>query len=263
MALDNQQIERAAAMLANAFSTRTCIDTLPEDCAPDNVADGARIQDALLHKLDRKVAGYKAGFTNPPMLEKAGEHGPMAGVMFADRTVKSPGTLKRADFCTPLIEAEIAFRFARDLPAREGGYSQHEIEDAIDSALVAIEVADPRYVDFKIQGVPKLLADNGAGSGFVIGPDIPDWRERDLKDLAVELHLDGALVAEGMTRDWRCDEMWVLGWTVEHFARRGIGMKAGDYVTTGAAAAPTPLGDAREVIARFPEIGDVKVTFEV
>lgn len=262
MTFSASQVERAADILAEAFAARTCIDTLPDDCTPDNVADAARIQDALLARLDREVSGYKAGFTNPPMLEKAGPHGPMAGAMFADRTVVGPGTVKRADFCSPLIEAEVAFRFARDLPARSGGHSDDEILDAVDSALVAIEIADPRYVDFKVQGVPRLMADNGAGSGFVAGPDIPDWRARDLKDLAIELMFDGRTVAEGMTRDWRCDERWVLSWTVDHFARRGLGIRAGDYITTGAAAAPTPLGEAREVIARFAGIGDVKVTFE-
>jgi 2-keto-4-pentenoate hydratase len=125
MALSEAQVNRAADLLAEAFRARGTMDALPEDCAPANAAEAVQVQTAMLERLRLAASGYKAGFTNPPMLEKAGPDGPMAGVMFRDFTVASGGSLKRADVGPgALIEAEVSFRMGADLPAREGGYSQ-------------------------------------------------------------------------------------------------------------------------------------------
>ncbi|CAN0461317.1 unnamed protein product, partial [Ectocarpus fasciculatus] len=98
MALTDAQVAQATDILADTFKARTTIDGLPEGCAPSNAAEAVQVQTVMLERLGLAAAGYKAGFTNPPMLEKAGPDGPMAGVMFRDFTIASGGSLKRADF---------------------------------------------------------------------------------------------------------------------------------------------------------------------
>jgi len=263
MALTHAKVAQAADILAGAFKARTTVDALPAECGPANAAEAVQIQIAMLERLGLDAAGYKAGFTNPPMLEKAGPDGPMAGVMFRDFTVASGGSLQRVDVGTgALIEAEISFRMGADLPAREGGYSDDEVIAAVDSAILGIEFAVPRLNNPLGQPMVHLAADNGAAMGFVAGPDIPDWKSRDLKALDIELLFDGEVVSKGMPLPARCDERWSLAWIVNHFSVRGVGIKAGDYMTTGAAAAPKPLGDAKDVVARFSGVGDVHVTVE-
>lgn len=263
MTLTNEQVTQAADILADAFQARTTVDGLPEDCAPSNAAEAVQVQTAMLARLGLEAAGYKAGFTNPPMLEKARPDGPMAGVMFRDFTVASGGSLKRADFGPgSLIEAEVSFRMGADLPAKGEEYSQEDVMAAVDSAIIGIEFAVPRFNDPLGQPIVFLAADNGAALGFVAGPDIPDWQNRDLKQLDIELLFDGAKVSEGMPLPARCDERWALTWTVNHFSARGVGIRAGDLITTGAAATPVPLGGASDVLARFDGIGDVHVTIE-
>lgn len=263
MALSESQTNRAADLLAETFRARATMDALPEDCAPANGAEAVQIQTAMLERLGLEASGYKAGFTNPPMLEKAGPDGPMAGVMFRDFTVASGGSLKRADVGPgALIEAEVSFRMGADLPAREGGYSQDEVMAAVDSAIIGIEVAVPRLNNPLGQPMVHLAADNGAAMAFVAGPDIPDWQSCDLRLLDIELLFDGLKVAEGLPLAARCDEKWALAWTVNHFSARGIGIRDGDLITTGAAAAPTVLGVAGEVVARYDGVGEVRVTIE-
>lgn len=263
MALTDTQVAQAADILADAFRGRTTIDGLPDECAPSNAAEAVQVQVALLARLGLEAAGYKAGFTNPPMLEKAGPDGPMAGVMFRDFTVQSGGSLQRGDFGPgTLVEAEVSFRMGADLPARDGGYSDDEVLAAVDSAIIGIEMAVPRMNDPLNQPMVHLAADNGAAMGFVAGPDIPDWQNRDLKTLDIELLFDGEQVSEGMPLPARCDEVWSLAWIVNHFRARGVGIAAGDYLTTGAAAAPKPLGGAKDVTARFAGVGDVTVKIE-
>lgn len=263
MALSEAQVNRAADLLAETFRARGTMDALPEGCAPANAAEAVQVQTAMLERLGLVASGYKAGFTNPPMLEKAGPDGPMAGVMFRDFTIASGGSLKRADVGPgALIEAEVSFRMGADLPAREGRYSQDEVMAAVDSAIIGIEVAVPRLNNPLGQPMVHLAADNGAAMAFVAGPDIPDWQSCDLRLLDIELLFDGLKVSEGLPLAARCDEKWALVWTVNHFSARGIGIRTGDLITTGAAAAPTVLGVASKVVARYDGVGEVRVTIE-
>jgi len=263
MALTDEQVATAADLLVKTFQARTTIDALPEGCGPANAAEAVQVQIAMLERLGLEAAGYKAGFTNPPMLEKAGPDGPMFGVMFRDFTIASGGSLKRSDVGPgALIEAEISFRMGTDLPAREGGYSDDEVMAAVDSAIIGIEFAVPRLNNPMGQPMVHLAADNGAAMAYAAGPDISDWQSRDLRQLDIELLFDGEKVSEGLPLPARCDERWALAQTVNHFSARGIGMRAGDLITTGAAATPIPLGTAADVVARFAGVGDVHVTIE-
>ena len=72
MALNEAQVTQAADLLAETFQARTTIDGLPETCSPANAAEAVQVQVAMLERLGLEASGYKAGFTNPPMLEKAG-----------------------------------------------------------------------------------------------------------------------------------------------------------------------------------------------
>lgn len=263
MALNDAQVAKAADLLAETFQARTTIDALPDDCAPANAAEAVQVQIAMLERLGLEASGYKAGFTNPPMLEKAGPDGPMYGVMFRDFTISSGGLLKRSDVGPgALIEAEVSFRMGVDLPARDGGYTDDEVMSAVDSAIVGIEFAVPRLNNPLGQPMVHLAADNGAAMAYVAGPDIADWASRDLRELEIELLFDGVVVSEGLPLPARCDERWALAQTINHFSARGIGIAAGDLITTGAAAAPIPLGTASEVVARFAGTGDVRVSIE-
>jgi len=263
MALTDAQVAKAADLLAETFQARTTIDALPEDCAPADAAEAVQIQIAMLERLDFNASGYKAGFTNPPMLEKAGPDGPMFGVMFRDFTIVSGGSLKRSDVGPgALIEAEVSFRMGIDLPARNSGYSDDEVMSAVDSAIIGIEFAVPRLNNPMGQPMVHLAADNGAAMAYVAGPDIADWQSRDLRQLDIELLFDGEIVSEGLPLPARCDERWALAQTINHFSARGISTRAGDLITTGAAATPKPLGQASGVVARFAGVGDVHVTIE-
>ncbi|MEK9661991.1 MAG: hypothetical protein VW644_09685 [Alphaproteobacteria bacterium] len=261
MALSREAIEKAADLLAAGRKADGMLSALPDDCVPQDAADAVAIQDGVNARLGHRPAGYKVGFTSPQALEMGGPRGPRPGLLYEHLPAAPPAPLPRASIKLGLIEAEVSYRMGKDLPPREADYTAEEVLDAVDSAIAGIEVADSCLADPLTQPMACLIADNGAAAGFVAGPDIPDWRDRDLKTLEVELLFDGKKVGEGLPREARCDETWALVWTVNHLSARGIAVRAGDYITTGAAATPKPLGGAREVIARFQGIGDVKVTF--
>lgn len=261
MALNEQQIAQAVELLAASHRDKQPLAALPDDVQPATAADAMAIQMALNEIIGVDPGGWKVGFTSAALLEKAGAIGPMLGAMPKNLIQTSPAAFNRSDFTVPVIEFEIGYRMGADLPPRDGDYSQDEVLAAVDSAIVGIEIADPHYEEVFSQPIPSLIADNGVAGGFVAGPDIPDWRARDLTEIAIETFADGEKVGDGFPREGRCDAAWVLTWTANKVAQYGAGLKAGDYVTTGAAAPPAFLDGRSEWQGRFDGIGEVTVRF--
>lgn len=228
MALSEQQIARAVELLEGSHQQKQPLSALPDDCLPATAADAMAIQMALNEINGVDPGGWKVGFTSAALLEKAGAIGPMLGAMPKRLIQTSPATFSRQDFTIPVIE---------------------------------FEVADPHYDEVFSQPIPSLIADNGVAGGFVAGPDIPGWRDRDLQEIAIAAFADGEPVGEGFPREGRCDAAWVLTWTANKVAQYGAGLKTGDYVTTGAAAPPAFLDARSEWQGRFDGIGDVTVRF--
>ncbi len=261
MALNEQQIAQAVELLAGSHRHKQPLAALPDDCLPATAADAMAIQMALNEKNGVDPGGWKVGFTSAALLEKAGAIGPMLGAMPKRLIQTSPATFSRKDFTIPVIEFEVGYRMAADLPPRGSDYSQDEVLAAVASAIVGIEVADPHYDEVFSQPIPSLIADNGVAGGFVAGPDIADWRTRDLTNISIETFADGEKVGDGFPGSERCDAAWVLTWTANKVAQYGAGLKAGDYVTTGAAAPPAFLDERSEWRGRFDGVGEVTVRF--
>ena len=261
MALSEQQIAQATELLVNSHRNRHAMPALPDDCTPTTAAEAMVIQAALNAELEMNAGGWKVGFTSAALLEKAGDIGPMLGAMPTELIRNSPATFSLSDFTRPIIEFEIGYRMGADLPPRDAAYTEEEALAAVECAIIGIEIADPHFEDVFAQPIPSLIADNGVAGGFIIGPDIADWRNRDLADIAIEAFADGGKVADGMPRDGRCDAAWVLAWAANQVALYGDGLKAGEYITTGAAAPPAPPGEASEWQGRFEGVGEVTVRF--
>ena len=261
MALTEHQIAEAVDLLAGAHRAKQALTGLPGSCQPATAADAMAIQLALNERRGVAPGGWKVGFTSPALLEKAGEIGPMLGAMPRDLIQASPASFRRSDFTLPIIEFEVGYRMGADLPPRAGDYTQDEVLAAVDSAIIGIEIADAHYDDVFSQPIPSLIADNGVAGGFIAGPDIAAWRDRDLAEIAIESFADGDRVGEGFPAAERCDAAWVLTWTANEVARVAGGLKAGDLITTGAAAPPAPAGSAGEWRGVYDEVGEVIVRF--
>jgi 2-keto-4-pentenoate hydratase len=155
---------------------------------------------------------------------------PLAAPVFPQRLATTPARFAREDFFTLGVEAEVAFRFGRDLPVRAEPYTRAEILEAIGSAHVAMELVDTRLADPEAAGPLWRLADNLLNGGLVRGDGIPDWRTRDLSQLTVRVLGNGEPLAQTLGRPPLDDLFHCLPWWLNHVG----GARAGDMVTTGA-----------------------------
>jgi 2-keto-4-pentenoate hydratase len=226
---------------------------LPTALAPANEAEAYRIQMQVLTLLGARVAGWKASMLDA----NRGICAPIA----SGNLLQSPAHV--ADLAHPTrdaaplgIEPEIAFRMAQPLP---GGrvYTRAEVLAAIGSAHCAFEICACRVSNF--QSGPQLdkLADGISNEGLVLGAPLATWRDLDFARVPLTLQIDGAVAHQGIGGHPLGDPLIPVVWLANHLAARGIGLQAGDVITTGSYAGIHLLASGQRARAEIAGLGTV------
>ena len=143
------RVPRAAAWLAQRHLRRLDSRPLPAALAPRDLAEAYAVQDAFVALKARAcgaVAGYKIALTTPQMRAMVGLHESIAGCLHARQLVGPPAAAHAADYGRLLVEFEIGFRMATDLPT--GTLSQAQVAEAVGEAMPALELADDLGADY-------------------------------------------------------------------------------------------------------------------
>lgn len=184
---------------------------------------------------------------------------PLAAPVLPQRLVVGQGNLDRRLFPGGVaVEAEIAFRFGRDLPARAEPHARTAILDAIASAHVAMEVISSRLADTREAGALWGLADNLYNGALVLGEPVAAWRDVDWGGQLARVLADGKDLAEPGGRPPLGDPFHCLAWWLDHVG----GARAGDIVTTGAWSGAHPAGRAELLVAEFAGLGRAQLRIE-
>lgn len=252
--MDSVAVAKAADALVAARRTRLPISDLPNDAQPGDDGDAYSIQDAVVAQLGLPIAGWKVGAPNPTAT-------PNAAPLLQPLMGQSPLTLDPKSVPVLGIEAEIAFRFGKDLPARSIPYARDEVAAAIAAAHPAIEVVDSRFQNRFIVTPEARLADFQSNGHFIVGPELKDWKRLDPTKQPITLTIGGKQVADVVGGNAAVDLFRLLMWLVDHAGKRGRGIKAGDVVTTGSCTGITTAKPGDKVVATFAGLGEVSVGF--
>ncbi len=259
--MDDSQTQEAARLLHAAWRDQQPIPGLPDGCRPQNLDEGYRIQAALATVHDVPVAGYKIGATNEVAQRIFGVDAPFFGRVLAPFVLESPAAIAAGTVRLHIIEAEFDFTMKKDLPARDGAYSRDEVMAAVDNLHPAIEIPDSRYNNWREAGMPQLVADNAVAALLVLGPPAADWREQDLSRHAVTVKVNGEAVDQGSGANVLGDPRNVLVWLANELSGRGLGLEAGQVVTTGSAADVIAVNPGDTVVADFGDLGVAQASF--
>jgi 2-keto-4-pentenoate hydratase len=168
---------------------------------------------------------------------------------------RSPATVPAGGLNMIGIEVEIAFRVARDLPAREEPFPEADVTAAIGEALVAIELCDTRLADWSRAPALWKLADFQSNAALIVGSGTRDWRGIDFRSQRVELRIGERSIA-ALGAHPLGNPSHLLPRIAAHCARRTDGLRAGDVVTTGSWTGMEFALPGEEISARFPGIGE-------
>lgn len=244
------EIAACADALAQARRSGKPIEALP--AVPSSVADAHAIQDRVTALLGETVAAFKA--SSPPGAE------PTRGLNYARMIRPSPARMSPAEVPHLGVEGEIAFRFTRDLPAREAPYTREEIAKAV-AALPAIEVVSGRLRDPRARPALEQLADSMAFGALVPGAEMPDWSQLDLPRLRVSLLVNGEPVLQRQGGH-PIDDPLGVALALANMLRESYGVQAGQLVTTGSWTGLRFLKPGDRCAVQFENLGTAEVAFD-
>jgi 2-keto-4-pentenoate hydratase len=226
-----------------------------------------RVQAAVDAALwpDASPSAWKAGADSRDSL-------PTAAPIVPALVFTSGASVPAAAFTTRIVEAEVAYRFGRDLPPRDTPYSGDEVADAIAALHVAIEVVDSRIVDFAAAPALAKLADHLVNGALIIGSGTERWKRIDLRRQKATLSIDGRRVQAVEGSHGLGNPAVLLPWFAAHLGRLPTrdadghegpprGVREGDVVTTGSWTRVVEAKAKQRVDVVFDGIGEASVTF--
>jgi 2-keto-4-pentenoate hydratase len=245
------RIERAGAWLYEAHRARAAFAPLPEELAPRDAGEAYAIQSEYVGMRAAslgQVTGYKIALTTPAMRAMVGLNDSIAGDMLEKTIRRGDSRVRAADYGRLIVEFEIGFEMAEDLPAIGAPYDRAAVARAVAAAMPALELADDRNADYaKLPGSAlMLIADNAWNEGAVLGAPVRTWRDIDLAGLQGVATINGVTAGTGHGRDVMGHPLDALAWLANHLAARGLGLWRGDIAITGSL-----------VTSKFPKAGDV------
>ena len=233
--MDDIAAARAAETLLAEHKANLRFKPLAPPAAPSTIADAYDIQEkyvALLRGEHGDAVGYKVGLTSAAMQTFCGIDHPIAGVVLARRLHQSGATVRRSDFGRLGLEFEIAVRIKSDVAVARTPYSAEAIRPHIGGVCAGIELVDDRSADYAKLDVLSLVADNSWNGGIVLSQFATQWP--DLESVLGRAAKDGAAIGEGHGRDILGHPFNSVAWLATQLASRGVGLKAGQVVMTGA-----------------------------
>src|ERR1044072_756287 len=239
--MDQRAVAQAAQLFAAARRTGQLLAALPDACRPQTLEHAHAIQDATLSVLGETVAGWKVALVGGRVVR---------GAIMASRVFESGARVPAAAMPMRGIEAEIAFRFERDLPP--GQHSYEDVAAAV-TAFAAIEIVDSRFRSHHDVAEHERNADFVTNGGFVRGAAAANWRTLDLVDIAVTLTVGGDVV---VTRNGghAAGDPFLPAFALANDLPSGI--KAGQFVTTGTYTGLTIAEVGQRVVAEFAGGGE-------
>ena len=255
--MSDEKFVAAGQLLAQAWLGHHTLDALPAELFPNDRVEAAAIQIEMAKAIGEPVVGWKV----------AGVPGPMVGRVFKSSLYELPCSLPASlSAHAPMVECEYGFELTADLPARSEPYLGAEIVQAVQLRFL-IELVGTRFAQGKHLPDDEtdrlaIIADNSAGCGLCVGPLLPGWQDVSLLDIPVALHIDGGPSAPESPAHLRTEPLEIMVWLANELSNRGIGLFAGQYVTTGSANVFQPLRPGSEAVVTYGDFATLKLTMD-
>jgi 2-keto-4-pentenoate hydratase len=205
----------------------------------------------------RRVVGRKIGLTSPAVQQQFGVFQPDFGVLTDDMAFADREDVPIGRFLQPRVEAEVAFVLRSGIPA---GATVADVLRATEFLLPALEIVDSRISGWDIS-IADTIADNASSGAFVLGTTPVRLLGRDLGGLGMVLESGGEPMSTGAGAACLGSPAVAVAWLAREVARRGHPLAAGEVVLAGAWGPMVPVTGPGTYVARFEEIGDVRVNF--
>lgn len=255
----DSSISDLAELLIAARTDRKPIVSVPDDLIPSTMERAQAVDDAVARISGWPVLGWKIGCTSTYAQELLGTDGPFAGRVYDVRHSGAVLTVEELPSET-LLEGEFAFVLGRAIDSTSDVVDRAGLAERVAEIRPAIEVVGGRYADFVGLDVRLLVADAGANGLVVLGEPADAVDPTSLASAGATMAVDGSQTGAGTGADVLGDPLDALLWLVHHLQERGIGLDAGQVVSTGTATQVAPIQSGSTATAEFDLVGSVSLT---
>ncbi|HEY5346853.1 MAG TPA: hypothetical protein VIJ72_01570 [Rhizomicrobium sp.] len=228
------QAEAIAERLVAARLAAAPLDAYPGDI-PQNLLSAYAVQDAAIALWPDEIVGWKLGRVGPAFEAQFGNVR-LAGPIFRRSLQTASGEAQFPVFQGGFaaVEGEFVIKVNQDAPADKLIWSADEARALVGGLYIGIETAGSPMKMINELGPAVVVSDFGNNAGLILGGEIPGGKARALESLAVETFIEGKLVGGGTAAGIPGGPIESLRFLLENTARRGMPLKAGILVTTGA-----------------------------
>jgi 2-keto-4-pentenoate hydratase len=228
---------------------------------PQDMDSAYRCQDEAIALWDDNIAGWKVGWIPEPLSQKFGAQR-LVGPIFqrsvrrasGDEVIDAP--VFAAGFAA--IEAEFVVQLSKDAPATVTEWTTETARRFVRTMFIGIEIASSPLRNINDHGPAVIASDFGNNAGLLLGAEIPDWQARPLDSLSCETRIDGVVVGRGSAAAVSGGPLAALAFALRLNARRGRPLRAGDFVSTGAATGVHSISAGQSAEAIFSGIGSLR-----
>ena len=248
---------KAADILIDAHLKNVVLDDIPEACKAQNLEEAIEVQNAVLASSRLTYAGWKVALTNKALQAQWNVNEPAYGPIFKQFVHDDGHVFAAGAPCVGGIECEFAVVLGKDLPASGAPYTFEQGANAVATLHPALEVTGMRFKTRAALGRPGSTMDFAGNFAFVFGKGTSDWRKFDLPNHNVKHIVDGKVLKEEKGSFVLDHPFNSIFWLANKLATRGLSLKAGDWISTGAVTGPIPVGPGADVVGDFGALGKV------
>lgn len=260
MQLDD--VEELTTLLATLRREGRQQSGLEPRLVPVDEAAAYRIAGLVAERLGWERGGWKIAANKPQMQRALRTTAPIYGCVYSRFIFQSPVSLETSSLLHPIAECEYVVRLANDLPPRDAAYSAEEVEGAIGALHAAVEVAECRFRhDDRFPPLPAILADGSGAGSLVLSPEIDGWKAREIGSQPVILYVDGAEKRRGTAAEAIEHPLVPATWLANALSRAGIGLRSGEFISTGTCTGMVLAQSGEEHLADFGPLGQVSISF--
>ncbi len=260
---EQHQIEEAAALLRAAAETGTPCGPIREVIGTETDIDVGYAVQAVNVDIDiaagRRVSGRKIGITSKAVMEQVGVDQPDFGTLFVDMEYGDGVPIEHGRLLQPRAETEVALVLEHDLD--KGQHSFNDIVRATAYALPSIEIVDSRVAGWNIR-IVDTVADNASCGLYVLGGKPMPLDRVDLRTITMSMSINGEEASTGVGAACLGLPLHAARWLADTLSARGIPLKAGDVLMTGALGPMRPLAPGDDVVADLGDLGIVTTHLE-
>ena len=250
-------IKTAVDRLVDARSSRRLLAPFSETDGDLTLEQAYAIQDALRAEFDRRgerPIGWKLGATSAAGQTLMGVQEPACGFLFAAQyaTGDAVSVSKSVNLG---VEAEVAFKMRTKLVGP--GVTAATALLAVESIMPALEL-----LDFVFSGKPRAadyIASSIVAQTIALGSPVAPLDGLNLATESVGYEHNGEVVGTYTASEVMGNPLNALAWLANHLGTRGLALKPGDIVMSGAISKllrPKP-GDS--IGAKFAHLGSASL----